>query len=110
MNIVDLLSVTRIYHLEIPRKEIYFGELLDIISILSDLISLKMNSLSLSFPTYSSPEEESLRYVSKKNQITKVHLEKINHMGEMKFFLQVYSRLNYLAVNGRIWNRIYRIF
>ncbi len=99
MNIRDMLAVTRIYHLEIPEKEIYFSSLLDLLYVLPDLISLKINSLALPLPPYSSTEEESLRYISKKNQITKVYLEKINNIGEIYFFIKLCSRLNYLQVN-----------
>ncbi|CAF5018528.1 unnamed protein product [Rotaria sp. Silwood1] len=99
MNISSILTLTQIYHLEIPERQICSSSLINIINVLSKLDSFKIHSLSLSSTRNSSVEEIALRNVSIKNKITKVCLEKMIEIEEIYYLMKLCPRMNYLQVD-----------
>ncbi|CAF1480761.1 unnamed protein product, partial [Rotaria sordida] len=99
MNISSILTLTQIYHLEIPERQICSSSLINIINVLSKLDSFKIHSLSLSPTRNSSVEEIALRNVSNKNKITKVCLEKMIEIEEIYYLMKLCPRMNYLQVD-----------
>jgi len=97
LTIRDILSITQIYHLEILKEFIFSNTLIDIIYKLSSLNSLKISSLILS--NLSSIDKQNLRFISNKNKITKVYLEKINQIEEIYFLMKLCPRMIYFKVN-----------
>ena len=101
MMIIQIISrVTHYYHLEFQREKIDFSTLVNIISSLSELDSLKIHSLSLSSPKYLSIEKAFHRFLSNTNKITKVCLENLVEMEEVYFLIKLCPRMNYLEVNS----------
>ncbi len=68
--------------------------LIEIIYKLSGLDTLKISSFILS-----QLNEKDLRFISKKNKITKVYLEKMNQIEEVYFLIKLCSRMTYLKIN-----------
>jgi hypothetical protein len=100
MMIIQIISrVTHYYHLEFQREQIDFSTLVNIISSLSELDSLKIHSLSLSPPKSLSIEKAFHRFLSNTNKITKVCLEYLVEMEEVYFLIKLCPRMNYLEVN-----------
>ncbi|CAF4459519.1 unnamed protein product [Rotaria sp. Silwood2] len=98
-DIHGILKVAQFYHLEIGKEKIDFVILMDIIYILSELDSLKIHSLSLSPTKHSSIKNIVRRFISNKNQITKVYLEQMNEIEEVYFLIKFCPQMNYLQIN-----------
>ncbi|CAF1495928.1 unnamed protein product, partial [Rotaria sordida] len=95
----DLLAVTQIYHLEISKKTICSEILIDIIYKLFALDTLKITSLILALSRYSSIEDKKLHFVSNKNNIKKVYLEKMSKIEEIYFLIKLCPRMIHLKVD-----------
>ncbi|CAF3883786.1 unnamed protein product [Rotaria sp. Silwood1] len=100
IDIHGILSVAQFYHLEIKREQIDISTLMDIICRLSELDSLKIHSLSLSSTCDSSMEEINRCFISNKNKITKIYLEKFNKIEEINFLIKFCPRMNYLHIDS----------
>jgi hypothetical protein len=90
----DILSITQIYHLEICEK-ISSYILLKIMHKFSALETLKISSLELS---ESFLKDKNLHFISKKNEIRKVYLEKVSRIEEVYFLIKLCPRIEYLKV------------
>ncbi|CAF1320502.1 unnamed protein product [Rotaria sp. Silwood1] len=92
-----ILNIVQIYHLDIEQK-ISIGRLMQIIHLLPDLITLKMNSLTChrsrinkEFPTCS------LEHASK---IKKVYLETTQAIQEIYFLLNICPHMEFLNIDS----------
>jgi hypothetical protein len=100
MNICEISTVTHFSHLEFQREEVDFSTLINITYGLPELDSLKIHSLSLSsLQEYLSTEKIIRRFISNKNQITKVCLENLIEIEEVYFLIKLCPRINYLQIN-----------
>jgi len=72
---------------------------MEIMHKLSALDSLKISSLVFSLSIYLSINEKNLRFISNKNKITKVYLEKMNAIEEVYFLMKLCPRMTYLKVD-----------
>jgi hypothetical protein len=96
-----VLKVEDIYHLDISYRKICIDALIEIIYVLPKLISLKIRSLS--FPqslNLSDKQIERFLLISNNNQITKVYLQKMNHIDEIYFLMQIFPRINSIHFNS----------
>ncbi|CAF4650978.1 unnamed protein product, partial [Rotaria sp. Silwood2] len=50
MNTTRILTIAQIYHLEITEENVYVGTLIEDVSLLPELTTLKIHSLSLHKP------------------------------------------------------------
>jgi hypothetical protein len=99
-NIDYIINVAQIYHLTI-HGEIFAGVLARILMPLSTLDSLKISSLSISQPRSLSNEERSILHtISSTIRITKVNLQKMNHIEEIYFLIELCPHLIYLKVDN----------
>ncbi len=90
----------QITHLIIECHDIYIAALIELLNLLPNLDSLKVYSLSLLKPRCLFKEEvEILRLVSKKNNITKVNLARINELAEVQFLIDLCPRMQYIEVD-----------
>ena len=87
MYIKSILNRVQIYHLDIQRK-ISVDRLMQIIHLLPDLITLKINSLAFyrSFFNEEFPTTCSIEHASK---IKKVYIENMQTIKEIYFLLHV---------------------
>jgi len=96
----SVCTVLQITHLIIKCRNIFIGALIELLHFLPKLDSLKICSLSLLKPRCLLKDEvESLRLISKKNNITKVNLERINELAEVQFLIDLCSRMQYFEVD-----------
>jgi hypothetical protein len=94
------LILTRFYHLTIDTKTISSDQLVDILYRLPNIISLKLQSVTL-FPLFDEEEgENNFSYVSEANIITKVYLEEMNDIKELDFVLALCRSVNYLQIDS----------
>ncbi|CAF3419829.1 unnamed protein product, partial [Rotaria sp. Silwood2] len=93
------LTVTHIHHIEI-QEHIFIGTLREILYLLPELDSLEIFSLSFSQSTCLSREEiEDLLFLSTKNRITKLCLERISLIEEVYFLIEIFPHINHLQIN-----------
>ncbi|CAF2814620.1 unnamed protein product [Rotaria sp. Silwood2] len=97
-NICHILTVAQTYHLKISNK-LFNGALIEILYLLPELDSLQISSVSLSHLRYLSIDEVELDSISKKNQITKVCLDKMFTIEEIYFLIELFPRMTYLKVD-----------
>ncbi|CAF0869307.1 unnamed protein product [Rotaria sordida] len=97
-NICHILTVARIYHLKISKK-LFNGALIEILYLLPELNSLQISSVSLSHRRYLSIDEVELDSISKKNQITKVCLDKMFAIEEIYFLIELCPHTTHLKVD-----------
>jgi hypothetical protein len=102
LYIENILKVTRIYHLEIPKEEILLDMLIRITNALPQVTTMKIHSLLLDQEEHSETEEELIIFPSttSTNQITKIYLEKMFHIEEVYSLMKFYSKISYLKVNS----------
>ncbi len=94
------LILTQFYHLTIDTKTISSDELVDILYRLPNIISLKLQSITL-FPSFDEEEgENNFSYVSEANIITKVYFEEVNDIKELDFVLVLCRSVNYLQIDS----------
>ncbi|CAF1134371.1 unnamed protein product [Rotaria sordida] len=108
-SICTVLSIVKIYHLEFSKRTIISSSLMKILTVLSELDSLKITSLSISQTRYSFIDDQNFRLVSYHNKITKVYLENVKKSEEVYFLLKLCLRMKYLKVNF-IYNVDYKLF
>ncbi|CAM4847145.1 unnamed protein product [Rotaria magnacalcarata] len=94
MYIKSILNRVQIYHLDIQRK-ISVDRLMQIIHLLPDLITLKINSLSFyrSFFKEEFPTTCSIEHASK---IKKVYIENMQTIEEIYFLLYICPHMEFL--------------
>jgi hypothetical protein len=105
----DITIVNPIYHLEISKENIFSDMLIDIIGKLSELHSLKLRSFSLSQSRYLLTNELFSRFVSNKNNIAKVYLEKMSTIEGIYFLIKFCPRMEYFKIDS-INNIDYQLF
>ncbi len=94
-----VLTVTKIYHLEI-QENICFCKLCEILSLLPELDTLRLYSISFSKLDYLSDEElDNLVILLIKNQVKKFSLEKRIGMEEFHLLISSLPHLNYFQIN-----------
>ena len=94
-----ILTVTKIYHLEI-QEHICFCKLIEILSLSPELDSLRLHSVSFSKLDYLSDKDlDELVILSIKNQVTKIYLEKRIGMEEFYLVISAFPRLKYFQIN-----------
>lgn len=103
------LVLTQFYHLIVDMKTIPMEELVELLSELSNVISLKLHCVT-PFETFDSSEEDSddeededqklLAQVSETNQITEVYLEQINDFKELDSLLRLCRHVKHLYINS----------
>jgi len=95
-----ILAVAQIYHLEISKKNVFIGILIEIINQLPELNSLKIHSLSLYDPNNSYEEEvETFCSTEDTTKITQVYLEEINDIKDVYLIMALCPYMTYLKVN-----------
>jgi len=97
-EIPHILAVAQTYHLKICDK-LFNGTLIEILLLLPELDSLQILSLTLSHRRYLSVDEVELASILKKNQITKVYLEKMFAIEEINFLIELCPHMIYLKVD-----------
>jgi len=92
-----ILTIAQIYHLDISEK-ISFRLLLDIIDLLPELNTLKINSITLG-ESLSDEERYMMCLILNRSQITKVYLEEIEYIKEVFILMILCPRIVYLEIN-----------
>ncbi|CAF0833965.1 unnamed protein product [Rotaria sordida] len=93
-----ILTVTKIYHLEI-QETICFSKLCEILYNLPELDTLRIHSLSFSKTDYLSDEElDNVIVLLSKNHITKLYFEKMNEIEEIYLLMLAFLHINYLRI------------
>ncbi|CAF2975458.1 unnamed protein product [Rotaria sp. Silwood2] len=101
MDINRVLNVTLIHHLQTPTDTISIDLLIQIILLLPQLNSLKMNSLSLDQSTNAHSKEMTMLYSgSKKCKITKFYLEMMDDIEEIYVLMTLCPYLAYFKLNS----------
>ncbi|CAF4103996.1 unnamed protein product [Rotaria sp. Silwood2] len=95
-----VLTITRIYHLEIHQRKISIPVLIQIINLLPDIITLKIYSLSTD-ETEELNVKELLILCSMKetSKISKVYLEEIADIQQLDFIFTLCPYMEYFKVN-----------
>ncbi|CAF1198987.1 unnamed protein product [Rotaria sordida] len=93
-----ILNIVQIYHLDI-QQQISISRLMQIIHLLPDLITLKINSLTFhrSIINKEFPTTFSIEHVSK---IKKVYMEKTQAIQEIYFLLNICPHMEFLNVES----------
>jgi hypothetical protein len=87
--------------LEITDNNLSTSELIEIMHRLSELISLKICSLSLTQSrNFTDEEDEDSYLISEISKVTKINLEKMNEIEEVYFLMDLCSRMNYLQLDS----------
>jgi hypothetical protein len=93
-----VLSITQIYHLNICQKNVLTYVLIKLMSLLPDLIRLKLHLLSLEDTTKLSAEEIfDLHLMINDSKIQKIPLEEMNDMQDFDC-IRIYPHMMYLKV------------
>jgi len=101
LDINSILNVTQIYHLEISQDKIFLGTLINILYLLPELISLKINSLSIYEPRFLCRDEiDNFIRMSVTSKIKKICFEKIHKIEEIYFLIELCHSMNYLQINS----------
>jgi len=107
-EIKRVLSIKQIFHLNIFEKQISTHILIKLIILLSDLITLKLHSLSLDeTKEYTEKEFYFIFQMKVKSKITNVYLEQINNIKEFNYISLLCPRMihfkvkyiNYMDIN-----------
>ncbi|CAF3684731.1 unnamed protein product [Rotaria sp. Silwood1] len=100
MIMAHVLTIAQIYHLEISEENVYVNALIGIISLLPELTTLKIHSLSLHKPIVLGSKELfsnlSMNYTSK---IRKVYLQTMYEIQEFSILLNLCPYMEYLKVD-----------
>ncbi|UJR11600.1 hypothetical protein I4U23_015782 [Adineta vaga] len=94
-----ILPVMQIDHLDI-QQQIFIVKLGEILNLLPDLDSLKLGTISISYPR-SVTEEELFGsyYLISQNKVTKLCLERIDRFEEIYFIISLCPRIQKLRIN-----------
>ncbi|CAF3608334.1 unnamed protein product [Rotaria sp. Silwood1] len=99
IDINRVLSIAQIYYLEIPKKKIFIGILIQIIDLLPELNSLKLHSLSLSEPRDLCEEEVDIfTSTEDTSKIINVYLEKMIDITEVYFLMALCPYMKFLKI------------
>ena len=99
-NINWIRDTTRIYHLELPKKQISISTLFDFINFLPDLHSLQFWSLLLAKQKRLSAKEIKFRHDMKTyNKITKIYIENLMNLKEIFLLIDLFPQMKYLQIN-----------
>ncbi len=97
-HVKRVLNITQIYHLNI-EQQISYERLIQIIHLLPDLITLKINSLSfyrsMTFSNQVFPITSSLEHAKK---IKYVYMEKVHTINDIYFLMSFCPHMEYLNV------------
>ncbi|CAF3251842.1 unnamed protein product [Rotaria sp. Silwood2] len=93
-----ILTITKIYHLEIFEKEISISILIQILNLLSQIITLKIHSLSTNKRKLTHEEFDILYLMKKTSKITKVYLKQINNIKQLNFIFELCPCMKYFKV------------
>ncbi|CAF2707002.1 unnamed protein product [Rotaria sp. Silwood2] len=100
MDMTHVLTIAQIYHLEISEENVYVNALIATISLLPELKTLKIHSLSLHKPIMLDSEELisnlSMNYTSK---VRKVYLQTMYEIQEFSILLNLCPYMEYLKVD-----------
>jgi hypothetical protein len=100
-DIRSILSVGQIYHVEIPKQEIFIGSLIRTINLLPELDTIKIHSLSLDQPRELCDEEiQILSSIANTSKITKLNLEMMNDIKEMDFIMKLCPYMTHFKLNS----------
>jgi len=100
MHIKRILNVAQIYHLEISVRKQSLGKFLRILTLLPDLLSLKIYSLFFDQEGDIDVGERNLvRSIFVRSKITKVYLEKLMIFEEALFLMLLCPSMNHFRVN-----------
>ncbi len=98
-RLVPIFGALYINHLIIESRDIPVSILVQFISLSPSLNSLKIRSLSLLDPRYLFNQDAiAIDFISKKKNITKVNLEQINELEEVRFLINLCPHLQYFQV------------
>ncbi len=100
-----ILTAVQLYHLEIRDIEMPVDKLLQIIDLFPNLISIKIDSLSLTQDDVSCEPIVNISHSTKNtDKITKIYLDNITEMKEIYFLMKLCPHLTYLRIDwlGRI--------
>lgn len=87
--------------MEITENNLSISELFEMMHHLSELISLKIYSLSLpQSRDFTDEEEGDLYLISEISKVTKINLEEMNDIEEVYFLMNLCFRINYLQVDS----------
>ncbi|CAF1044257.1 unnamed protein product [Rotaria sp. Silwood1] len=101
MSITYILTVAQIYHLEISEENVHVGVLIGVVSLLSELTTLKIHSLSLHVPRMLNSEEiHTLSSIEDTSKVTKVYLEIMYNIEDFYFLLELCPYMEYCKVNS----------
>ncbi|CAF3327288.1 unnamed protein product [Rotaria socialis] len=93
------LTVTKIYHLEIFDKEISISILVQILNRLSQIITLKIHSLSTDKRAEVTVEQLNMLCLMKStSKIAKVYVEHIDDVKQINFIFTICPRMKYFQV------------
>ena len=94
-----ILTITQIYHLNISQKDISIFVLVRLLSLLHDLITLKIHSFLLEDPITATTEDLLIFYsVKRKSKISKVYVEEIDHIQQLNFLFNLRPVMEYFKV------------
>jgi hypothetical protein len=99
-DIIRALTLSQFYHLEISKKTIFIGALIQAVGLLSELKSLKVDSLSLDQPRELCEEEVDI-FLSTEDtsKIKKVYLKKMIDTPDIYFLMVLCPYMEYLQVD-----------
>jgi hypothetical protein len=95
-----VLNIAQIYHLEMSEEKLCISRIIKAVSLLPELNTLKIHSLSLYEPRMLNSEELFiLSTIEDISKITKVYLEKMYEIKEFDFLLELCPYMEYYKVN-----------
>jgi len=99
-DIIRALTLSQFYHLEVSEEKNFIGALIQAVGLLSELKSLKVDSLSLDQPRELCEEEVDI-FLSTEDtsKIKKVYLKKMNDIPEIYFLMVLCPYMEYLQVD-----------
>ncbi|UJR14359.1 hypothetical protein I4U23_001355 [Adineta vaga] len=99
-NLEKYLLQKRFNHLKINCQQISINTLIKLVYCLSELLSLQISNLSVSkLRKLSSYEKEIVRITSRKSKIIEISLKQIIEFEQVKFFIDLCPRIEYLNLN-----------
>jgi hypothetical protein len=94
-----VVTIAQIYYLEIYDCQFFVGILIQLIDLLPDLTTLKIDSLTYDKPRTTNADKLVILCSEKRTcNITKVYIESINEMPEFYFLLKLCPCIEYLEL------------
>ena len=98
--IKHVLSIAQVYHLDVWIYGLDLKQLIRILDLLPEVVSLKTDSIKFDEETiYSDEDDQIFSSFKEKNKITKVCLEKIKHIREYAIFTTLCPLMAYFKIN-----------